>query len=295
MLCRLPGGLVDDSGTVHDEVEVRGLSGREEELLAATGGAESASLVTAVLSRCVRRIGRISPVDAAIARRLLAVDRQFILLKLREATFGEKVQGSVPCPWPDCGKQVAVSFSTGDVPVEESRDKGPVYTLTLTTDAMPGADEAHRTVMFRLPNGGDQEALSPLLAENEAAALTGLLAHCLVRIGPTADLDDEGVSRLSPLARQEIERQMENVAPHVDLLMEAMCPDCGREFRAPFDLQRYFFGELRLTGDFLYREVHYLAYHYHWSEREIMEMTRDRRRRYIDVLADEIERLNESV
>ena len=55
--------------------------------------------------------------------------------------------------------------------------------------------------------------------------------------------------------------------------MEATCADCGREFSAPFDLQRFFFGELRLTGDFLYREVHYLAYHYHWSEREIMAMT----------------------
>jgi hypothetical protein len=290
MVCRLPGGLVDDAGTVHDEVEVRPLSGREEELLAASGGAESASLVTAVLGQCVRRIGGISPVDAAVARQLLAVDRQYILLKLREATFGDKVQGSVPCPWPDCGKPVAVSYSTDDVPVEESRDKGPVYTVVLTPEAMPGADEAHRTVVFRLPIGGDQEALSPLLADNEAAALTGLLARCVIRVGANGDVD-----RLSPLARQEIEREMESVAPHVDLLMEAACPNCGREFRAPFDLQRFFFGELRLTGDFLYREVHYLAYHYHWSESEIMEMTRDRRRRYIDVLAEEIERLNESV
>ena len=125
MLSRLPGGLVDEAGTVHDEFEVRGLSGREEELLAASGGAESASLVTAVLSRCVQRIGGLSPVDASVARRLLAADRQFILLKLREATFGETVQGSVPCPWPDCGKQVAVSFSTSDVPVEASRKRGP--------------------------------------------------------------------------------------------------------------------------------------------------------------------------
>jgi hypothetical protein len=295
MLCRLPGGLVDDEGTVHDDVDVRGLSGREEELLAAAGGAESASLVTAVLSRCVRRIGEIRPVDAPIARRLLVGDRQFILLKLREETFGETVQGSVPCPWPDCGTQVGVSFSTSEVPVEESTDKGPVYTLTLSREAMPGADEPQRTVMFRLPNGGDQEALSPLLAENEAAALGGLLARCVVRVGSDAHVDEDSVSRLSPLARQEIERQMERVAPNVDLLMEATCPECGREFRAPFDLQRFFFGELRLTGDFLYREVHYLAYHYHWSEREIMEMTRARRRRYIDVLADEIEQLNESV
>ena len=38
--------------------------------------------------------------------------------------------------------------------------------------------------------------------------------------------------------------------------------------------------------------MHYLAYHYHWSEGEIMAMTRDKRRTYIDVLADAIEVLN---
>jgi hypothetical protein len=295
MWCLLPGGLVDDVGTIHDEVELRALSGREEELLAANSGADSASLVTAVLSRCVQRIGGISVVDAEIVRRLLVADRQFILLKLREETFGDQVQGSVPCPWPDCGKRVAVSFSTRDVPIEASEDKGPFYSLTLSPEAMPGADEAERAVTFRLPNGGDQEALSPLLAENDAAALTGLFAHCLVRVGLNGGPDDECVLGLSPLARREIERHMDSVAPHVNLLMEATCAECGREFSAPFDLQRFFFGELRITSDLLYREVHYLAYHYHWSEREIMEMPRDRRHRYIDVLAEEIERLNESI
>ena len=51
-------------------------------------------------------------------------------------------------------------------------------------------------------------------------------------------------------------------------------------------------GELRTDGELIYQEVHYLAYHYHWSEHEIMEMTRDKRRKYIDVLADAIEVLN---
>jgi hypothetical protein len=296
MLCVLPGGLVDDAGTVHDEVELRGLSGREEELLAGHGDAGSAALVTAVLSRCVQRIGGIREVDAGVARRLLVADRQFILLKLREATYGDQVQGSVPCPWPDCGRRVAVSFSTADVPITASPDKGPVYTLVLSPGAMPGVEEeAERTVAFRLPTGADQELLSPLLDENEATALAGLLAHCLLRVGQDEGVDETRVGRLSPLARLEIERGMERVAPQVDLLMEAVCAECGRDFSAHFDPQRFFFGELRVTADLLYREVHYLAYHYHWSEREIMEMPRDQRSRYIAVLADEIERLNESV
>ena len=61
--------------------------------------------------------------------------------------------------------------------------------------------------------------------------------------------------------------------------MEAQCPECGHDFSVPFDPQEFFFGELRTSRDFLYREVHYLAYHYHWSEQEIMAMPRDKRRR----------------
>jgi hypothetical protein len=82
------------------------------------------------------------------------------------------------------------------------------------------------------------------------------------------------------------------VAPRVELTMEAQCPECGREFAVPFDPQEFFFGELRTSRDLLYREVHYLAYHYHWGEQEIMAMPRDKRRRYIAVLADELEKLN---
>jgi hypothetical protein len=233
-------------------------------------------------------------VSEDVVRTLLVADRQYALLKLREATFGDLVQASVPCPWPDCGKRVAISFSIHDIPVEAAVDKGPTYTATLSPEAIDALDEAGRTITFRLPNGGDQEALSPLLVENEARALTGLLGRCLLRIGHNTSLDGDAIAELSPRARLEIEQHMERVAPHVDLLMEATCVECGREFSVPFDLQRFFFGELRTSGDLLYREVHYLAFHYHWSEREIMEMTRERRRRYIDVLADEIERINES-
>ena len=290
MSCVLPGGLVDEAGTVHDEVELRALSGRDEELLAETAG-NTAALVTAVLSRCVERIGGISEVDAGVVRRLLVGDRQFILLRLRELTFGPDVRGSVPCPWPDCGERVTISFSTTDVPVTRSQDKGPVYACVLSDAALSHAGEARRTVEFRLPTGADQELLSPLLGQNEAEVLSGLLERCVLqRAGGGAD-----AAALSPLARQEIEAEMERVAPRLDLLMAATCPACGRQFDAPFDLQGFFFGELRVTAELLYREVHYLAFHYHWSEQEIMEMGRDQRSRYIAVLADEIERLNESV
>lgn len=55
-----------------------------------------------------------------------------------------------------------------------------------------------------------------------------------------------------------------------------------------------FFSELSTGVSRLHHELHYLAYHYHWGEKEILSMERDRRHKYIAILADEIERLNDA-
>jgi len=295
--CTLPGGYVDGNGTLHSEAELRQLNGYEEELLASREGRETCSLVTDVLSGCLKRIGQVSPVPPSLVQRLLVADRQYLLLKLREATFGPDIRGTLLCPWPGCGRKVDIDFTISDIPVTLSRDKGPLYTMQLSKQAAlsDGNQNAITAVTFRLPNGADQEAVLPLFRGNPARAFSLLLELCVHSLGEHVNPGPELLSRLSPVARQEIEREMERVAPSVNLDMQVECAECSRIFTAPFDIQDYFFGEIRTDADMLYREVHYLAYHYHWSEQEIMAMTQDRRRRYIEVLADEIENMNNAV
>ncbi|MFC8363063.1 DUF6760 family protein [Streptomyces griseorubiginosus] len=280
----LPGGYWDSAGRLHREFDLATLTGREEELLAGSRSPHPAALVTEVLSRCLARLGDISPVPPEVTRQLLVADRQYLLLCLRRATFGDLVVANLVCPWPDCGRPVTVRFSVDSVPVEEARDRAPTHAMT-TSDGTE--------IVFRLPTGADQEALSQHLAVNEAETLTALLARCVLRIGPRQGPPDrEEITALPAAVRAEIEEAMRERAPSVEQTLEAGCAECGRTFLAPFDVHRFFFGDLRTDAGALYREVHYLAYHYHWSETEIMAMTRDRRHRYIDVLADAIEVLN---
>lgn len=287
----LPGGYLDPAGVLHREFELSMLTGREEELLVQTRRPETASLVTAVLARGVRRVGDIAPISEDIARELLVADRHYLLLKLRQMIFGDVVRADLFCPWPDCGRRVSLQFAIDDVPIETAAARTASHILILSPNAS-GADTALREIDFRLPNGGDQEIISPLLVQNEAQALSELLQRTIQRIGPFSPPSREQVMALSPLARAEIEAEMERVSPKVELNMDASCSECGRSFSAPFDPHRLFFGELRTDSDLLYRQVHYLAYHYHWSENEIMTMTRNKRHKYIELLADEIERLN---
>lgn len=286
--CVLPGGYVDEHGAVHRTARLAPLSGREEELLATLAGAPAAELASEVLARCVHAIGEVRPVTADVARRLLVGDRLFLLLRLREASFGSRVEGRLGCPW--CGKRVDLDFSTADVPVKACPAISLVHRLELSAedveDGAPGALE------FRLPNGGDQEALAPLVARDADGALTALLERCVAGAGVPAGDAARAVARLTAQGRRAVERAMDDRAPAVELEMELRCPECGRDFTSPFDLQGLVFGELRASRDLLYRQVHYLAFHYHWSEREILEMPREKRLAYIEVLAEEMEVLS---
>jgi hypothetical protein len=177
---------------------------------------------------------------------------------------------------------MSVDFSIDDLPVEPPADRAPRHTAVLKDGT---------EIVFRLPTGADQEELSGRLAVNEAEALTALLARCVLSLGGEQP-DAERIAALPALTRLEIEERMRRAAPKVEQTLPATCAECGRTFVAPFDIHRFFFGELRTDNTLLYQEVHYLAYHYHWSESEIMAMTRDKRHTYIDVLAEAIEVLN---
>ena len=293
--CTLPGGYLDPEGGLHRAAELVPLGGKEEELLAGRGSGPT--LVSEVLARCVLRIGEVEPVTPRLARRLLVADRQYLLLKLRQLTFGDRVRGRASCPWPDCGEGVDVDFSLADVPVRGLEEPAAELTMRLSPEASTAVAESPRDargleVRFRLPNGGDEERLAGLVEDNEAEALSALLERCVLALDGNSSPEADRISALSPRARAEIEAEMEARAPCLGLEMAARCPACERRFTLPFALRDFFFGELATGLDLLYREVHYLAYHYHWSEGEILEMPRDKRRAYIDVLSDEIEKLN---
>jgi hypothetical protein len=291
----LPVGYVDPQGLLHKQAELAPLTGREEELLAQEDR-PAAVLVTELLSRCVRRIGAISDITPQLVRELTVADRQYLLLMLRQLSFGDRVQAVLPCPWPNCGKGVDIDFSIDEVPVVGCGDFQPHYELEVDSfegaAALGLAPAASFPVRYRLPNGGDQEAVLDDPRRNEVEKLSTLLSRCILAAGAIERPAPEWVMQLPPDARLKIEQAMESRAPGLELSMDIECPECRRGFVAPFELQDFFFSELKMGGQLLFREVHYLAFHYHWSEHEIMSMPRDRRRRCISVLADEIEQLN---
>lgn len=261
----LPGGLVLEDGRRLVEAELRPLRGDEEDWLASHPGVPSALATTNLLANCLVALDGV-PGDRDLARRLLAGDRDFLMLQLRRITLGERIGAVLACP--GCQAKLDVDFTIADVPVACRPQVATSFAVEL------GAVGRRRVVCFRLPTGADQEAV---LGREPQAAAAALLRRCLLDDGGIA-LDDAEGSRVADA--------MEERAPAVDLELDLTCPECSADFLAPFDTTRFFLDEMRIRADQLLREVHTLAFYYHWSEAEILGLTRTRRRAYLSLLAD---------
>jgi hypothetical protein len=258
-VCNLPGGLVLDDGRRLGRAELRPLTGREEEWVTQHAGSPSVHLATKLLSACFVRLEDVI-VDSEIIDKLLVGDRDYLILQLRRMTLGDRFAAVFLCR--ACKRAMDVEFLAQDILIEPRPQNAVTYTW----------HGAQRVVRYRLPNGADQEAVADL---SPGEAVEVLLARCVI---------DDGGTPLSVDERDALIADMDAHAPQLDLELDLNCPECGHSFTTPFDCTSFFFSEIRAQSRHLMREVHYLALHYHWSESEILNLQRDRRRGYLALL-----------
>jgi hypothetical protein len=87
---------------------------------------------------------------------------------------------------------------------------------------------------------------------------------------------------------------MKGLAPQMEAELEATCPECGAGFSTSIDVPYLALSEMNINDAELDWEIHYLAWHYHWPESEILSLTPARRRRYISQVQRELEGAGES-
>ena len=180
-----------------------------------------------------------------------------------------------------------VRLNIDDIPVYAPEHVAPLYSIDVSPQAMSRDEDAEDKLNFDCPQVPIRRDCCHCWLRTRPKLRRGCCRRCtrnLVGLRPP-----RWPTWLSWRHWQDRKLSRRSSARH-PALKQPLRPavrKCGRTFLVPFDVHRFFFGDLRTDQELLYREVHYLAYHYHWSEREIMEMPRDKRRTYIDVLADE--------
>jgi hypothetical protein len=270
----LPNGFSVD-GAHSREASLRELTGEEQRALAEDCQAlPAAAWTTEVLARCVTRLGSLAGPDRPALRALTVGDRDALLLHLHKMSFGESIQCEARCPGEGCIERLELTLPVKDLLLPPYPHGARDHELRVTD-----ISGAQAQVRFRLPTGEDHETAAALASTDMAASVTALLRRCVLSVEP-ADLTETVATALS--------ERMAELDPQAELLLNAKCPACGRAFRARFDVAAFLRQRLEERAQALYREVHLLAFHYHWSERDILAMSSHVRQRYLRLLATEL-------
>jgi hypothetical protein len=269
-------------GVCHRDADLHPVTGNDEAFFVEAGDRLlPAEKATALLARCVARVGSLDHVTPDLARSLTMGDREALLLQLRRLALGDRLQAAVRCPDDDCRGQMDVPLNVTDLllaPYKHSRER---YDVTIPTDAT-----TYR-LRVRVPTGGDVEAAARIAVTNPQAAADGL-ARALV--DSVVGDREERVEPLPAAVARALPDALSELDPQAEVRLTLACVECGRRIAALFDAASYVFHEIAGGMKQLYREVHLLAFHYHWSEAEIMGMTPGRRRRYVGLLVEALTR-----
>ena len=82
----------------------------------------------------------------------------------------------------------------------------------------------------------------------------------------------------------EIAERMPDVDPHSEIRLALQCPDCGAEWISLLDIGAIVWDEIAAHARNVLEEVHALATAYGWSEPEILALSPQRRRSYLDMV-----------
>jgi hypothetical protein len=202
------------------------------------------------------------------AEELLALSvgqRNLRLLRTRQLTIGDRLDGLVTCP--KCGESLEFNVQVTQLLLPEPE----IQVQELALDAW--------RVRYRLPNSLD---LAALLSSQLSlpAARQMLIERCLL----VASQDGENISSgdLPEKVILQVANAISEADPLADMRFTLTCQACGHEWSATFDIVTFFWEELAAQAKRLLREVHQLARAYGWRESEILAMSGQRRHTYLE-------------
>jgi len=216
--------------------------------------------VTLVLSGSLTHVGQVrAAVD--VVEGLAIGDRQFLMRQLARVLGSDTLWLAPTCK--ACGRCFDVQIEQSRLPAKEAAASFPFAT----------AETSWGRCRLRVPSGADQEAATAV--PDDRAAVRFLARSCVL------DPIPETIPELSDADVGVIERALENTAPEVGTIALSACPECGHPNSIYVDPYAC------LTSDpgTLWDDVHELASWYHWSERDILSLSRHRRHTYLRRIA----------
>lgn len=229
--------------------------------------------------RALLLLGTAHPEHApAELARLPIGQRDDLLMQLRAAAFGEKLEATATCP--HCGEKLEMAFNTEELRASPNNVGGvpPPREDVATPLTLDHADHA---LTFRLPDSSDLIEIS--VHHDPATAESALLHRCVLsarrgeRALSSAELPAPVIAALAA--------KLAEADPQADLRLALNCPACEHRWEESFDIVAFFWREIDAWAGRILREVHTLAAAYGWREAEIVALSPARRRLYLEMVA----------
>jgi hypothetical protein len=196
--------------------------------------------------------------------------RDAMLLDLRAAVFGTWVEAVATCP--GCGETLELRFPLDRIRAPSiERADGPI-----------AIRDGEFELTARLPTSRDLTALAG--CHDVSSARAQLLEQCLIRA--TRGTDEVEARDLPESAVRALGEALGTADPQADVELGLVCAGCGHHWNAQLDIASFLWTEIEHHALSVMHDVHALARCYGWSEAQILELSPQRRRRYLALIAD---------
>lgn len=225
----LPGGYISPDGEVYRTAEVKELTGRDEEIIVKSSTVPKAMTVT--LNRGTVRVGDL-PANEEVLDKILAADRDAIMLGIYRATFGETAEVGSYCNGCNEVKTVEVNL------LEDIKVKVLVDPIEDRRFKVQGR-KSEFTV--KLPEGKAQRELAAKADLTNSELDTLLLEYCVVDINGQPVLGKQQIQSIGIADRRKILEEIlkRNPGPQFENLI-VDCPDCSGKVVVPISLGTLF-------------------------------------------------------
>lgn len=192
------------------------------------------------------------------------------LLRLRAQLFGSTLNCLASCP--ECNAPIEAAFGIDGLlshAIEPIPEENATHSLT---------HEGY-TVDFRLPTAADLLAIVDKSSTKAAGGLVERLIDKSLHEGEIVSTPE-----LPGHVLEALERQITELDPLAHIELNLTCPDCRNDWQEAFHVIDFLWLEIGNMAKRLLFEVARLASAFGWNEREILSLSPERRRSYLELL-----------
>lgn len=241
----LPIGYRDADGVLHRTAMLRKMTGRDEAVMADKANRNNgARMITELLANCLVRLGTIEKPGRKVTQAFYSADRHYLLVKLREITFGAEMESTYACPTCHESSQLLEDLETLEVIKLADGEMLQDIVVELQDGYLDRDDHLYDRMVFRYPIGTDEEKTASVIRENASQGKNALMTRCLKAVGdmPQNRMEALGTAIFNDLTlsdRALIDKALNNGGPGIKMRREINCPSCGRQFQASLDMSNF--------------------------------------------------------